>query len=406
MSHPDAQELSTGQRIKLHRERAGKSRAVLAGLVGKSPEWVKAVETGRLLPPRLPMLVKIAKALRVPVSALADHVDDVREQISGPQHPLLPTVRDALNRYPLQTDTPPQPLNHIRARIATAWQARHAAPDHRTVIGGLLPDLITDTQLAARTYSGQARHQANALLAETLGLAQMFLAYQPATDLLWRVADRAMLAAQESGDPRSIAGAAWFLAEVHRDAGDWDAAMTVNLDGLRVVEPALPDGDDELLGMFGALHAAAAFTAARSGEDGRAWRHWDIADRAVHRLPDDYVQKWTSFSRPVMTAHAVTLAVELQKGGEALRQARRMPATAIVSRPRRARHLIEVARGHHLRRQPDETIAVLREAYTTAPETIRWNTYARQMTLGLLQGPPSLRRDAHVLAVKVGVLAA
>ena len=42
---------TVGQRIRHHRERAGMSRPVLGGLVGRSAEWVKAVESGRLLAP-------------------------------------------------------------------------------------------------------------------------------------------------------------------------------------------------------------------------------------------------------------------------------------------------------------------------------------------------------------------
>jgi hypothetical protein len=41
-----------GARLRAHRERAGKTRPVLGGLVGRSAEWVKALENGRLLPPR------------------------------------------------------------------------------------------------------------------------------------------------------------------------------------------------------------------------------------------------------------------------------------------------------------------------------------------------------------------
>jgi transcriptional regulator with XRE-family HTH domain len=65
--------MTVGQRIKFHRQRAGKTRPVLGGLVGKSPEWVKAVETGRILPPRLPMLDRLARVLKV---SLADLVGD------------------------------------------------------------------------------------------------------------------------------------------------------------------------------------------------------------------------------------------------------------------------------------------------------------------------------------------
>lgn len=83
----DDRPFSIGERIQLHRERSGKSREVLGGLVGRSAEWVKAVERGRLLPPRPPMLETIAAVLRVPLSDLVDvdwqQVPDLRMDADG-----------------------------------------------------------------------------------------------------------------------------------------------------------------------------------------------------------------------------------------------------------------------------------------------------------------------------------
>lgn len=101
----------------------------------------------------------------------------------------------------------------------------------------------------------------------------------------------------------------------------------------------------------------------------------------------------------------MTVAVELQKSGEAVRQANRLDQAAIPSKPRRARHLIEVARGHYGKGHNEATVATLRQAYESAPETIRFNGYARQITLDLLDGPRSLRGDVHDLALKVGLVA-
>ncbi len=202
--HDGLPTLSTGEQIKLLRQRAGMTRAVLAELLGKSTDWVKSVETGRILAPRLNTLGQIARALQVPVQALITTGEQVVLS-NGTAHAALPAVRDALNRWALSTNEPAPPLEHIGARLAVAWRARHASPDHRTVLGALLPDLIRDAQRAARVHSGADRNRAQALLADVLGLAQIFLAYQPAGDMLWRVADRAMLAAQESGDPLALA---------------------------------------------------------------------------------------------------------------------------------------------------------------------------------------------------------
>ncbi|MDH6461682.1 transcriptional regulator with XRE-family HTH domain [Micromonospora sp. A200] len=397
--------LTFGQRLKVYRERSGKTRAVLGGLVGRSAEWVKAVESDRILPPRVHMLDRIARALKVDVSALIGELSDRSGVVNGPEHPALASVRDAVNRFALSDDMSPQPLQQIKGRLAAAWRARHQASDHRTVLGALLPDLVRDAQRAALTYEGDERRQAQALLAEVLGLAQMFLAYQPAAELLWRVADRAMVAAQESGDPEALACAGWFLCQVHRDAGDWDTGMAVTLDVVSALKPRTTDANPNLLALWGALNFEAAYTAARAGEDGRAWRYWDRADRVAQRLPENFYQPQTSFSRVIMGAHAVTVAVELQKSGEAVRQANRLDPAAIPSKPRRARHLIEVARGHYGKGDNEATVATLRQAYESAPETIRFNGYARQITLDLLDGPRSLRGDVHDLALKVGLVA-
>ncbi len=65
----------TGERIQILRERKGLSRPVLAGLVGMSASWLKGIEQGRRLPPRLPVLVKLAEALAVGDVALLAGTD-------------------------------------------------------------------------------------------------------------------------------------------------------------------------------------------------------------------------------------------------------------------------------------------------------------------------------------------
>lgn len=106
-----------------------------------------------------------------------------------------------------------------------------------------------------------------------------------------------------------------------------------------------------------------------------------------------------------MDAHAVTVAVELKQGAESIRQAERTAATAIPSQPRRARHLIEVARAYQIGNAGPAALSALTDAYTTAPETIRYNGYARRMIREYAQGStPALQRDARDLADKVGLL--
>ncbi|GAA2654963.1 hypothetical protein GCM10010400_09200 [Streptomyces aculeolatus] len=408
---PLTEPLAFGQRMQILRERRGISRPVLGGLLGKSPSWVKQVETGKLQLPKLPMILRIAEVLRV--RDLADLTGDQSmsvEMFIGPGHARLPAVRDALNRFALPGDRKAPGLPHLRARLDQAWSARHSAPHHRDVIGALLPALILDAHLATRQAETAAeRRRAQSLLAETYALAQFFLAYQPDTSLLWRVADRGMIAAQESEDPHAIGTAAWLLAQAHRDAGprDFDAADDVNRAAVDYLRPLLAEADDRVLAIAGALDFELGYTAARRGASGVAWAHWDDARAKAGRLPAGYYHPVTSFGAAIMGAHAVTVAVELHAGGESVRQAARADAAAIPSHPRRARHRIEEARGYQLDGQPDVALATLEKAHAAAPETIRYNGYARRIILEESEAKsPGRRRRAAELATKVGLLAA
>ncbi|MFG2933660.1 helix-turn-helix domain-containing protein [Streptomyces achromogenes] len=408
---PYADPLKFGQRVQILRERRGMSRSQLADFLDISPHTLKKIENGQQQAPGLDMVMRIAEALRVrDLADLTGRADTHVDLFIGPGHPRLAAVKAAIDTFPLASGVEPPPVAHLEARLQAAWKARHQAPNHREVIGKLLPDLIRDSQALVRhADSAIDRRAAQALLAQTYSLSQFFIAYQPDSSLLWRVAERGMIAAQESEDPHTIGVAAWLLAQAHRDSGPrhYDAADAVNEEAVRFLEPLLPDATDDVLAIAGALEFELGYTAARRRETGTAWRHWDKANRMAARLPADYYHPVTSFSQAIMGAHAVTVAVELHQGGESVRQAARADEVAIPSRPRRARHRIEEARGYQLDGQPDVAIATLEKAHRAAPETIKYNGYARRLILEEVESKQvARRRRAAELAVEVGILAA
>ncbi|MFJ3705015.1 MULTISPECIES: helix-turn-helix domain-containing protein [unclassified Streptomyces] len=409
---PYADRIAFGQRVQILRTRKGLTRDQLGGLMGRSGSWVKGIEYGRLRPPRYEVMLRLAEVLRV--RDLADLTGDQTVHVDlfvGPGHPRLGAVRAAVDAFPLPgRDEAAPTVEHLAARLARAWSARHTSPHHRDVVGALLPDLIRDAQAAVRQADTAAdRRAAQARLSEVYSLSQFFVAYQPDSALLWRVAERSMVAAQESEDPHTIGVAAWLAAQAHRDSGPahFDAADRVTTEALSYLAPLLPDAGHEVLAIAGALTHEAGYTAARRGETGTAWRHWDKARAMAERLPPDYFHPVTSFSRAIMGAHAVTIAVELHAGGESVRQAAAADASTIPSRPRRARHRIEEARGYQLDGQPDVALATLAQAHEAAPETIKYNGYAKRIVLEETEAKsPDRRRRASVLAVKLGLLAA
>ncbi len=406
---PYREQLAFGQRLQILRTRRGLTREQLGGLMGKSGEWVKALETGRLRVPRLETVLRFAEVLRV--RDLSDLTGDQSMKTSlftGPGHPRFAAVREALNALQLGAGREAPPAAHMSARLARAWQARHSAPNHRDVIGSLLPDLILDAQAAVRSADTVAdRKAAQARLAEVYFLAQFFCAYQPDAPLVWRVAERGMMAAQDSEDPHAIGLAAWLTTQAHRESTHLDAADAVTMETLRYLEPLLPDAGADVRAVAGALTVEAGLTAARRGETGTAWRFWDEARRLAAGLPDGYFHPVTSFSWAVIGAHAVTVAVELHQGGESTRQAARAEAEAIPSRPRRARHRIEQARAYHLDAQPDVALATLAQAHEAAPETVQYNGYAKRIVLEeAASRSPARRRRASELAQRLGLLTA
>jgi len=65
MANDDDLTMPFGKRLERARKQAGMSRPVLGGLVGRSADWVKSLESGRQLPPRLPLLLRLAEVLGV-----------------------------------------------------------------------------------------------------------------------------------------------------------------------------------------------------------------------------------------------------------------------------------------------------------------------------------------------------
>ncbi|BAD58311.1 helix-turn-helix domain-containing protein [Nocardia farcinica] len=398
-----------GRRIQRARERTGMSRKVLGGLVGRSEEWVKSIETGRRGAPRLPMLLQIAEALGLAdLAELTGNGHAVSVKVwAGERHRDLRAVQLALTSYRHATPGEQHDLVHLDVRLQRAWRVRHASPNHRTALGGILPGLIRDAQAAARTR-GADRRTARRLLAGVYHLTDFYVAYQPDASLVWMVADRGLAEAQEADDPYTIACGMWAMVQALRDSGRWDEALEMVASGREMLAPWLDrDGTpDDWRAISGALAAEAALVHARRGRNGDAWAAWDHADQIARRLGPVYRHVQTSFSRAVQAANATTINVELHRCGEAIRAARTIAEEDIVSVPRRARHLIEVARAHDERDERAAVVALLDRAQRTAPETISYNGYARDMLLSLQRRPPSgMAREVKELCQRVGVVA-
>ncbi|MEU4225278.1 helix-turn-helix transcriptional regulator [Nonomuraea sp. NPDC026600] len=402
----------TGERIQTIRERKGMSRAVLAGLVGYSAEWLKGIESGRRLPPRLPVLIRLAEVLAVgDVAILAGSDMDLGGNITIPisafariPHEAVPAIREAV-RAPLLTITEqPQQVAALRQRTADAWQVWHTSRSHRTDVGRVLPSLIRDVRASARQAQGEERRNVHAVLADLWALVQHVIVWASEPELIWVVADRAMAAAQEADQPAALAGAAWTYAIVQRSGGDTDAALTLALDAAGLLRDRLDDGGDELRALYGAMQLHAATTAARAGREGDAWRFWDEAAAVARRLPTGYHHPWTQFGSSNVALHAVSIGADLTKSASAKDRAEQIDPDSIPSRERRARLHVEIARTYHQRRDWSSMLDWLQQAYAISHDSVHFSPTGRLMASDAVdQGGPLIERRARGFAQELGL---
>ncbi|MGH3681236.1 MAG: helix-turn-helix domain-containing protein [Natronosporangium sp.] len=399
-------EMTFGERLRAHRERAGKTRAVLGGLVGRSEEWVKAVESNRLHMPRLPILIRLAEALGIDDLAelTGSSAIEVRRVAYG-EHPTVPAIRDAVQRYPLTR--PDRPVPHeagLRSRVDRAWTLWHGSRTRRSDVGALLPALLRDCQDRALTSDGESRRSSHRVLADAYHLAQHALVNAADPDLLWLIVERAMAAARIADEPLTLAGAAWTVGMMLRGAGRMEEAEVLIQEGAGLLEPRLADAPDDWRGMWGALQLHGALTAARAGNDGVAWAYWDRASQAARSLPAGYAHPWTMFGQANVELTAVSLTVDLWKSREALRRAELIDPDSIPSRERRGRLFVEMARGHHATNQKVAATRLLLAACDQGVDAVRYSPAARAIIDDLQAAPPrAIRQDVLTLASRVGL---
>lgn len=246
---------SFAARLRLHRERAGKTRPVLGQLVGRSADWVKALEGGKLLTPRLPMLLRLAEVLDI--TDLADLTGEQAVPVASVTragHPAVDVVAAAMQRAGLPTGDP-TPADILTGRVDQAWHRWHTSHTERTAVAEVLPTLISEARASATRLDGRDRRRALAELARTWHLVQLYAAHQPRTELVWLAADRGMSAAQDADDPAAIATAAWYYGHVYRGSAQVDVAEQLLIDAGELLDP---DGDREHLVLWGQLQLGRA----------------------------------------------------------------------------------------------------------------------------------------------------
>lgn len=407
MSTPD--ELagrSIGERIQIIRTRTGKSRAVVAGLVGRSEDWLRDVEKGRQGPPGLEMLLRLGQALGVRdlTEITGDH-----ELLVGVSrragHPVVPAIREAIESVDLSPAAPAIDPTELRARVDRAWRLWHTSPTPRADAGAMLPELIRDGRRALRTLDGTERRTAAAALSGAYALSEQVLAWVADAPLLWLAADRCMAAAEIADDPITLASASWVLGNVWRSTSREEDAYRLAQDAVALLEPRL-DGDQQAQALWGSCHLHSAITAARLGREGDALRSVDSAMGMARALPSGSAHPWTLFGVVNTEISAVSVMVEMRKSGGALEAASVVDPDAMPSVDRRARLWLELSRAYGQQKDWLGTLGALKTATAVSEESMRCHPLSRNLAAELvMHGGKIVEREARSLATRLGVTA-
>ncbi len=251
-----------GQRIARARRRRGLSQAALAGLVGRSESWLSQVERGKRTVDSHVVLTRLAAVLRVDIAELTGRTDndvprdhDIAARI---EHAMI--GYDAIDVAIMRDDARnPPDLNYLRATAQTAYRDYQATRYEQAA--NRLVRLIGDVEAAAR-QAGPSDRGVSEVRALVYDTTAALLSRVGAHPLAWAAADRAMAAAENSGEPLLAAAGAYRLSYVLTGRQHPREALHLALTAARAIERGMRSASPEQLSIYGSLQLAAATAAA------------------------------------------------------------------------------------------------------------------------------------------------
>ncbi|MET9725437.1 helix-turn-helix domain-containing protein [Streptomyces zaomyceticus] len=385
-----------GQKIKQLRQERGLTQTDLAARMGRTSSWMSQVERGVQKVDRLDVLQALADALGVSVQQLrpgapavpeapqpdvfkSNDLDEARTLISG--HPAIGTLLGALH------SAPGRPLSELSADVDELWELTHAGSyaDVTTRLTELLPAL----EQTVRSVGEEERAEAYLLLARMYQAMASAFQRQDAADAAWVAADRAIWAAELSGEPLHVCAGVFRMVHAFVRMRKLDQAEHAARTALRALEEA--DGQEQLepegLSVLGSLHLALALVYARARDRSGARAELEAARQVAARIGEDRNDFNLEFGPTNVEIQAVSTAVELGDAGEALDIGASLDA-ASLSPERQGRLFMDLGRAHAQRRQVGEALDCLLRAERLNPDMVREHHASRAAIkeLVLLQG--------------------
>ena len=255
-------------------------------------------------------------------------------------------LEPALLSPPITTEAPLTPAQLGRA-VSTAravfGQARYAE------VAALVPQLLSRamaTRAALRTPEDLGT--VNRLIAELYTLTTDLMIKTGDDRLAWTAADRAVQAADASGDLLTQATTRRSWGIVLRRSGRADTARQLVVGTAAALQPELRRGP-AYLSVYGSLLQTAAYTAAVDGDRETARTLISEAADAAERIGSHS----TTFNTTAVGLYQISIARVLGDSGAAIEHARRIDPAAIPVVERRARYYSDIARSFHQWGKPE-----------------------------------------------------
>ncbi|MFF3644039.1 helix-turn-helix domain-containing protein [Streptomyces sp. NPDC002564] len=403
-----------GRHVAYWRERRGYTQADLGRLMGQSRRWVQDFEGGkRQADPQLSVLMRAASALHISLEQLLT--------IGPPDAPVgrdapveVLAVIDAMYQHDALAgitapEGDPPPAEQLQQRLTYCCEAFQAC--HYGALGKQLPDLIVHTQRAAASATADRECEAHALLSRVFQLTASFLhkygedaAVQAAV-----VADRALTAAERSGDPVQIGAAARRVSKSLIYQGRPQAAVDFAASAARRLAQDLTASGPLGLSTLGMLYLNAAVaassqprsSAAVNTATGYVDEAGDVADQQGRDLNED----WTMFGPTNVSLYRVDVLVRFEDGWSALETASSVGPAELseMTKERRAQHHITKARAALLTRRKEDAERELIEAERLAEEEVRGRQSVISLVQDLLGATPVPSGRLRALARRCGL---
>jgi transcriptional regulator with XRE-family HTH domain len=391
-----------GQRIARTRRRRGLSQAVLAGLIGRSESWLSQVERGKRDVDSHSVLVRLAEVLRVDIEEFTGSGD--HDEIGRRAYPAASLIEQAMMGYgtssPVDGGDEPgrdEGLDFLRAQARSAYQAYQAT--RYDAAGRILPGLIRGVETAART-AGTASPAACTVRARVYDTAAALLSRVGEPFLAWAAADRALFAAEQSGDPLLAGASAWRMSYMITGRKHPREALDLAMTAVATLERTTRALSPERLSVYGALHLAA--TAAAASFDRTTAQSLLATARGIADRTGEANHMGTAFGPVNVAIHAISASLKLGDPRTATETGEALDLTAMPPGlvGRRTQINLDLARAYTMTRKDAAAVNLLLAAERLSPQLVRYDLATRDVLTELLRrehrpSTPELRPLAH-----------